>query len=122
MRNHPEGMGARLNSKSLSGPAVGEFGLGSEPDSSLRAGLPERRSPDPFAGDGECGCLESDGLSIAFERSQCADDVLDLILLKQADRGDAGRARLPARGGILQGDTAESEDGNPGLAGCVQCC
>ena len=46
------------------------------------------------------------------KRSQCADDVFDFILLKQADAGDPSRSSLQARCGVFHRDAAESEDGD----------
>jgi hypothetical protein len=58
--------------------------------------------------------------SMVSQRPQCADDVFDSILLKQADPGDAGRSRVQARCGVLHRDAAESEDGNFRPAGFPQ--
>jgi len=54
------------------------------------------------------------------ERPQRADDVLNLILLEQADAGDSGCSRMQAGCGIVYGDTAESKDSDFRPAGFLQ--
>jgi hypothetical protein len=44
------------------------------------------------------------------KRPQCADDVFDFILLKQADARDPSRSSFQARCGVFHRDAAESED------------
>src|SRR5208282_5677576 len=73
-------------------------------DSSARDGESEEES--------SCvGCVGSVG-SIASKRPQCADDVFDFILLKEADAGDPGCSSLQARCGVFHRDATESEEGD----------
>src|SRR5208282_6357312 len=58
--------------------------------------------------------------SMVSHRPQRADDVLDLILLEQADAGDAGRSRFQAQRGVLHRDAAESQNGDLRPAGFTQ--
>lgn len=69
----------------------------------------EGKHPSPPWGESnEIGC---DG-SMALESAQCADHVLDFILLKQADARDPRRSSFHARSCILYRDATESKNGN----------
>src|SRR5258708_10014407 len=95
------------------------------PSASLGASAAGSRwcpSPHRLARDRESSCAGSVGCvgSMVSERPQRADDVLDSILLEQADGGDAGGSSVEARGGVFYADAAESENGDVRLAGIAQ--
>src|SRR5258708_20918142 len=86
------------------------------------AGSRGRPSPHELGRDWESSCAGCVGTvgSMVSERPQRADDVLDSILLEQADGGDAGCSSVEARGGVFYADAAESENGDVRLAGFAQ--
>src|SRR5208283_5590380 len=97
MRNHAAGMRTRASPELLWSQAAAELALG----------LDGRGRPSPYeiTRDGGAGSMGS-------ECPQRADDILNLILLKQADGGYAGGSGFQARCGVFHGDTTESEDGD----------
>src|SRR6266478_2154600 len=58
--------------------------------------------------------------SMVSKRPQRADDAFDLILLEQADAGNAGCSSIQTRFGILYSDAAESKDRDLRPAGFAQ--
>src|ERR1035437_3304596 len=63
---------------------------------------------------------ESSSASMGSKRPQCADDIFDSILLKQADGGDPGCSGGKARRCVLQVDAAQSEHRDLRPAGFAQ--